>query len=112
MQYKPFQDLQLSALGMGNMRLPTGEDGVIDEQKAREIIEHAYHSGINYFDTAYRYHGGQSESFVGKGARAVPAGQLAHCFQNAGAHDELRKRKAGFYGLPCRRDNRIHIPDL
>lgn len=66
MQYQPFQDLQLSALGMGNMRLPTGEDGIIDEEKARGIIEQAYHSGINYFDTAYRYHGGQSESFVGK----------------------------------------------
>ena len=72
MQYKPFQDLQLSALGMGNMRLPTGEDGVIDEQKAWEIITYAYENGVNYFDTAYRYHGGQSESFVGKVLKEFP----------------------------------------
>jgi len=52
---------------MGNMRLPTvGERGPIDEEKAREIIEYAYEYGINYFDTAYVYHGGESERFVGK----------------------------------------------
>ena len=67
MLYKPFQDLQLSTLGMGNMRLPTvSERGPIDQEKAKAIIEHAYHQGINYFDTAYRYHGGESEGFVGK----------------------------------------------
>lgn len=67
MIYKPFRDLQLSHLGMGNMRLPTvGERGPIDEKKAREIIEYAYANGVNYFDTAYRYHNGESESFVGK----------------------------------------------
>lgn len=67
MIYKPFQDLQLSRLGMGNMRLPTiGERGPIDEKKAREIIEYTYEHGINYFDTAYRYHNGESERIVGK----------------------------------------------
>ena len=68
MIYKPFRDLNLSHLGMGNMRLPTiGERrGPIDEEKAREIIEYAYEHGVNYFDTAYRYHGGESERFVGK----------------------------------------------
>jgi uncharacterized protein len=67
MIYKRFQDLQLSQLGMGNMRLPTvGERGPIDERKAREIIEYAYSQGVNYFDTAYMYHSGESERFVGK----------------------------------------------
>lgn len=67
MVYQQFQELQLSYLGLGNMRLPTvGERGPIDEVRAREIVEHAYESGINYFDTAYRYHGGESEPFVGK----------------------------------------------
>jgi predicted aldo/keto reductase-like oxidoreductase len=52
---------------MGNMRLPTvGQRGPIDEEKAREIIEYAYEHGVNYFDTAYGYHGGESEGFVGK----------------------------------------------
>jgi uncharacterized protein len=67
MIYKPFHDLQLSQLGMGNMRLPTiGERGPIDEEKAREIIEYVYDHGVNYFDTAYRYHDGESERVVGK----------------------------------------------
>jgi len=65
--YRPFHDLNISHLGMGNMRLPTVEErGPIDEEKAREIIEYAYEHGVNYFDTAYRYHGGESERFVGK----------------------------------------------
>jgi predicted aldo/keto reductase-like oxidoreductase len=75
MIYKPFQDLNISHLGMGNMRLPTvgGERrGPIDEEKAREIIEYAYEHGVNYFDTAYRYHGGESERFVGKVLNQYP----------------------------------------
>ena len=40
MIYKPFQDLQLSRLGMGNMRLPV-RGGRIDRQKAQEIIDYA-----------------------------------------------------------------------
>jgi predicted aldo/keto reductase-like oxidoreductase len=68
MLYKPFQDLQLSWLGMGNMRLPKieGQGEKIDEAKAFEIIDCAYQNGVNYFDTAYRYHAGESETFVGK----------------------------------------------
>ncbi|MDR3167302.1 MAG: aldo/keto reductase [Treponema sp.] len=67
MIYKAFHNLQLSQLGLGNMRLPTtGEQGPIDEKKARELIEYAYEQGVNYFDTAYRYHNGESELVVGK----------------------------------------------
>ncbi len=67
MIYKPFRNLDLSQLGMGNMRLPTqGEGGPIDKVKARKMIEYAYEKGINYFDTAYRYHNGESEKFVGE----------------------------------------------
>lgn len=67
MIYKPFHNLSISTLGMGNMRLPTaGERGPIDEEKARQIIEYAYEHGVNYFDTAYGYHGGESERFVGR----------------------------------------------
>lgn len=69
MEIYDFKGRKLSRLGMGNMRLPTsgGEPrGPIDEAAAREIIERAYAGGINYFDTAYRYHGGESEPFVGR----------------------------------------------
>jgi predicted aldo/keto reductase-like oxidoreductase len=75
MMYKQFQDLNLSQLGMGNMRLPTvgGERrGPIDEEKARAIIEYAYEHGVNYFDTAYRYHDGESERFVGQVLNQYP----------------------------------------
>ena len=67
MEYKAFQDIQLSRLGMGNMRLPTvGEGGAIDFTKAAEIIDYGYNHGINYFDTAYVYHNGESEKVVGE----------------------------------------------
>ncbi len=70
MEYKVFKDIKLSRLGMGNMRLPNVEFGnpnsPIDHKKAYEIIEAAYLSGINYFDTAYVYNGGDSEICVGE----------------------------------------------
>ena len=67
---------EVSVLGFGCMRLPivggTGSVDLFDPNKpiddpaATEMIEHAIQSGINYFDTAYPYHGGQSEVFLGK----------------------------------------------
>jgi predicted aldo/keto reductase-like oxidoreductase len=73
MIYKSFQDLQLSTLGMGNMRLPkTGEGEKIDLANARKVIEYAYNNGINYFDTAFRYHAGESELVVGDVLRQFP----------------------------------------
>lgn len=69
MEYKAFQDIQLSRLGMGNMRLPIVQgrkDTDIDKEKATEIIDYAMANGINYFDTAYVYHGGASEKFLGE----------------------------------------------
>jgi len=67
MIYQQFKDKKLSWLGMGGMRLPkTAPDGPIDEVKARELIEHAYKSGVNYYDTAYFYHGGESERVIGE----------------------------------------------
>lgn len=70
MIYKPYKDgIQLSALGLGCMRLPTVEDvpnSPIDRARASEIIDYAISHGINYFDTAYLYHGGDSEKFLGE----------------------------------------------
>lgn len=55
-----FQEIQLSALGMGNMRLPVvdGDDNKIDVAASAEMIDYCMKSGINYYDTAYGYHGG------------------------------------------------------
>ena len=65
---RQFQDLQLSGLGLGMMRLPVldGDDGRVDETAAAEMIDCAYQNGINYFDTAWGYHNGNSELTAGK----------------------------------------------
>ncbi len=62
MIYKSFQDLKLSALGMGCMRLPTkGANDQIDIDATREMVAYAMEKGINYYDTAWGYHDGMSE---------------------------------------------------
>lgn len=68
MIYKDFQNLKLSSLGMGAMRLPTidGDDHHIDEQATKEMVAYAMEKGINYYDTAWGYHGGESENVMGK----------------------------------------------
>ncbi len=68
MIYKKFQELSLSALGVGTMRLPTidGDNAKIDEAAAAEMFDYAIKHGVNYFDTAWGYHSGQSEISVGK----------------------------------------------
>lgn len=74
MIYRDFQDIMLSGLGLGMMRLPVvdGDDNTIDEEKAAEIIEYAYRNGVNYFDTAWGYHGGNSELTAGRCLSAYP----------------------------------------
>ena len=75
MQYKLLCGERISRLGMGNMRLPTVGEGMsapIDEEKALEIIDYVYQNGVNYFDTAYMYHGGESERFVGRALKRYP----------------------------------------
>lgn len=74
MIYKSFQDVKLSALGMGCMRLPTmnGNDAKIDEQATEAMIRAAFDGGINYFDTAYGYHNGNSERVLGRILKNYP----------------------------------------
>ena len=76
MKFKDFKDgIKLSRLGMGNMRLPVDESKEgrpIDYAKTKAIIDEAIRSGINYFDTAYVYHGGESEVVVGKALAEYP----------------------------------------
>jgi len=76
MEYRAFRDtgLKTSLLGMGTMRLPKlpGENTKIDWERAQRVIDCAYENGINYFDTAAPYHGGEAESFLGAALRKYP----------------------------------------
>ena len=74
MIYNNFQDLKLSALGMGAMRLPVidGNDGKIDAAATQEMVDYAYAQGINYYDTAWGYHNGQSEIVMGEALKKYP----------------------------------------
>ncbi|MCI8507314.1 MAG: aldo/keto reductase [Lachnospiraceae bacterium] len=71
---KKFQDLELSALGMGAMRLPVfdGDDAKIDEAAAAKMVDYAMKQGINYYDTAWGYHGGNSELVMGRILKNYP----------------------------------------
>ncbi|EOS26425.1 hypothetical protein C806_01161 [Lachnospiraceae bacterium 3-1] len=74
MIYKEFQDLKLSALGLGTMRLPVaaGDDARIDEAATEEMVAYAMEQGINYYDTAWGYHNGNSEIVMGKALGKYP----------------------------------------
>ena len=65
MIYRAFKEKKISLLAMGCMRLPVN-DGKINEEETSVMIDTAINSGINYFDTAWGYHGGESERVVGK----------------------------------------------
>lgn len=74
MVYKQYKDLKLSALGLGAMRLPVidGDDGKIDEPAAAKMIDLAMEQGINYYDTAWGYHNGNSELVLGRALGRYP----------------------------------------
>ncbi len=74
MIYKELQGLQLSNLGMGCMRLPVvdGNDAVVDQAAVEEMVALAMDHGLNYYDTAWGYHAGHSETAIGKALSAYP----------------------------------------
>ena len=65
MIYSEFSDKKLSLLGFGCMRLPE-KDGSIDVSQVEDMVSYAMKHGVNYFDTAYPYHGGMSERVMGQ----------------------------------------------
>lgn len=75
MIYKQFQDLKLSHLGLGTMRLPNkgiNGDTPIDQEATDKMVKYAIEKGINYFDTAWGYHNGESELAIGKALKPYP----------------------------------------
>lgn len=73
-----FKDTEVSRLGLGTMRLPCKTplkreaNPLIDYNKAQELVDMAYENGVNYFDTAYMYHAGKSEKFIGQALKKYP----------------------------------------
>lgn len=74
MIYKEYQNKKLSALGLGAMRLPVieGDDSQIDEAVTLKMVDYAMKQGVNYYDTAWGYHNGQSEIVLGKALQSYP----------------------------------------
>ena len=74
MIYKEFQDLKLSALGLGCMRLPlkSSSDADIDVEATQNMVDYAMAQGVNYYDTAWGYHDGHSETVIGGALKKHP----------------------------------------
>ena len=73
-----FKDTEVSRLGLGTMRLPVKTplkreaNPMIDYKRGQELVDLAYENGVNYFDTAYMYHAGKSEAFIGTALKKYP----------------------------------------
>jgi len=69
MKYRHFKGKDISQLGFGAMRLPTLENGEINKEESFRLFKYAFDEGVNYYDTAYVYHGGKSEVVLGEWIR-------------------------------------------
>lgn len=72
MIYSSFKDKKLSFLGFGTMRLPTAANGEIDRKTFQQMVDLSIKNGINYFDTAWPYHSGLSETELGLALSKYP----------------------------------------
>lgn len=74
MLYRDFRGLSLSRLGFGAMRLPCvdGSDSEPDQAAVDQMVDYALEQGVNYFDTAWGYHGGRSEVVLGRALARHP----------------------------------------
>lgn len=74
MEYRMMENIneKVSLLGFGCMRFPTNADGTINEAEAFDMIDKAYQAGVNYYDTAYPYHNGDSENMTGRALARYP----------------------------------------
>ena len=103
MIYNEFKGLNVSRLGFGLMRLPLNEDKSIDEAQTAEMVRLAIEKGVNYFDTAFPYHGGKSETVIGEIlknyprdsfylATKYPGHQIAESYDPAAVFEEQLKK--------------------
>ena len=100
--------MTLPLLGFGLMRLPQ-KDGKIDDATAEQMVAKAFEAGCNYFDTAYMYHDGDSERFVGRVLSKYPrdsyflTSKMPIAMMSSAADNErifneqLERTKAGYF---------------
>ena len=90
MIYRTFKDRKISLLGMGCMRLPcrNGSDTEIDEKETEEMVDAAFRNGVNYFDSAWPYHGGNSETVIGKILQTYPRDAFCYASKFPGFNSE------------------------
>ena len=105
MQYKMFQQDKLSALGLGCMRLPVVDknSAAIDETALAEMVAYAMEKGINYFDTAWAYHGGNSEAAMGRALKAYPRESFRLASKFPGYDEANRERLEEIFEEQLRR---------
>ena len=72
MQYTEFKGKKISHLGFGTMRLPMDAEGKIVQETVNQMMDYALSHGVNYIDTAYKYHGGDSEIYTGRALARHP----------------------------------------
>ena len=98
MIYRDYKGDRLSMMGFGAMRLPVidGNDGKVDVPKAEALVDEAYRSGINFFDTAWGYHMGTSETVMGEALSRYPRDSYrlstkfpGYDLSNFGKHEEI-----------------------
>lgn len=103
MLYSQFQEKQLSLLGFGTMRMPQKPDGTVAEETVKEMVAYAIANGVNYFDTAFPYHGGEAERVIGRALAAYdrssfflatkyPGHQISKSYDPAAVFEEQLKK--------------------
>ena len=112
MIYSDFQELKLSLLGFGTMRLPLipgGTSADIDQEQVDKMVDYAIENGVNYFDTAFPYHESMSEIAIGKSlsryprdkfylATKFPGHQISDSYNPAEIFEEqLKKCKVDYF---------------
>lgn len=99
---------KISLLGFGCMRFPTlgkGKGAQIDRVRVQELVDYAYSCGINYYDTAYVYHGGKSEGVIGEALKKYPRSSYFLADKMPGYRAKKKEDIASFFAEQLQRCN-------
>lgn len=99
---------KISVLGFGCMRFPTtgaGRNAPVDVAATQKLVDYAYEHGINYYDTAYVYHGGKSEGIIGEALKKYPRGSYFLADKMPGYLVKQKSDIASFFEVQLKRCN-------